>query len=1253
MSFLLPALITLACLLASVRCALETHASSAAHSQRSTESEISGPGYYVVQFRSSINSAILRRLEAVLGYEPTDYVPTNSLVLWLDSAEQGELLLSSTPQIRWIGPLESKERRVDFASIIKNIKMQYERFQPVRANSSSTFASLADNGKEAFRVPFSTYEHDDGGSGGVVFRLRILARHLDPASVQSEAQSACRTRVQLRLDTTVRRGGGLAVSRGDDEDADEDGETKKESDSEIGRGDRIYELANVHCDDAPLVAEMLSLQTNVRWIELRTPMHIANRWAIPSMHTSRGGDQRNHAPFVLRGANQLLSMSDTGVSVNTCFFRDTAPVPFTSVQRVPVQSKPVHAHIAAYWSGSGGDFLDKGHDAGHGTHVAGTALGAGAGEMREYSGGAPEARLVFIDLSPATSSNGFLEIPLDIGTTLLQWSYDCGARVHSASWGGDAGGAYTTDEQAIDRFMYKNRNFLVIFAAGNAGPISPSITSPAMAKNALTVGAVMNGVESVRQAQTPSRPADDYTSDWLASFSSRGSANLAVRKPDIVAPGSLVSSANNDAPADGACAPLSSCRAILQGTSMATPVVSAAAVLIREYFITGRYPNRASIANIDTSQPTASLVRAVLVSSAQPLRGIYPRQPFTSVQQRIDASGHGRIALDQVLDGAYAESSSVTLAVLSNEDQRLALAPQAFRRWCIRVTGPYDQLVIALAYADYPSLPMAKTTIINDLRLRVADGETNVEMTINDQPKKNEKRSTIERAIVYNGTRTVNVAVIADALGFGDVETYSLVAVLVHGSGASSATSKARLIVAGPTTDSTCLSCPLMQDQFLPGGLCPICGDGVVNSAVEECDSVACCSTVTCKWINDSSPCSVIAGDCRLAGVCRGRNGCSVDGTTMYGVKDAGGSGSMCQIVHKPSPPAARTCVFLSSTSWAARLDSIGAERELCCAPLRGVFDGIEFDHLFAALAREYAAALLNSVQEGALIDAANLLLIERARELLESRCGVGFLTVADRHAASLTHNDLRVLNEHCGDVTAIDKPSTCSLSALEKRLCSDGGVYDQQGGFCVCDADRQQAEPDCAHLACSGNGISVFDYDVDTQQCACFEGWTGIDCSQCAVFAAPLPIAYHCVGVPLSLNATQIHFLTIVLRSSVDARLSGTFYIGSPTKYADAVPGESGLDCWCRLPKERIVWRSMLSHFDVVTATHQQRVQMLAIQARSDAVLVVNRTVEAVSPSKPVATATASNDSGRRSRIAMLAILFAGGLAHSLIEII
>ncbi len=133
---------------------------------------------------------------------------------------------------------------------------------------------------------------------------------------------------------------------------------------------------------------------------------------------------------------------------------------------------------------------------GHGTPVAGTIAGNasfGTAEevafARQYNGVAPLAKLVIDDMSDE-SEVGSLKVPEDLNEWLFPFSYAAGARIYVNAWGDDSM-AYTSSAEEVDRFSYNHDDFLIFFAAGNAGK-HYSISSPGTSKNALTVGAIDN-----------------------------------------------------------------------------------------------------------------------------------------------------------------------------------------------------------------------------------------------------------------------------------------------------------------------------------------------------------------------------------------------------------------------------------------------------------------------------------------------------------------------------------------------------------------------------------------------------------------------------------------------------------------------------------------------------------------------------------------------------------------------------------------
>jgi len=105
--------------------------------------------------------------------------------------------------------------------------------------------------------------------------------------------------------------------------------------------------------------------------------------------------------------------------------------------------------------------------------------------MRQYNGAAPLAKIAFDDVA---SSDGTISVPVDLGIDLFPHSYAAGARVYSISWGTTAI-FYDTMATEIDKFVYTHDDFTVLVAAGNDGPASWTVGSPATAKYMLAVGA--------------------------------------------------------------------------------------------------------------------------------------------------------------------------------------------------------------------------------------------------------------------------------------------------------------------------------------------------------------------------------------------------------------------------------------------------------------------------------------------------------------------------------------------------------------------------------------------------------------------------------------------------------------------------------------------------------------------------------------------------------------------------------------------
>ncbi|OLF14235.1 hypothetical protein BLA60_03625 [Actinophytocola xinjiangensis] len=222
-----------------------------------------------------------------------------------------------------------------------------------------------------------------------------------------------------------------------------------------------------------------------------------------------------------------------------------------------------------------GEEVADGH--GHGTHVASTIAGTGAGSDGRYRGVAPGADLIVGKVLGDNGSGGQSGI-----IDGMEWAAAAGAKVISMSLGSPGGDGSDALSLAVNEIS-ADSGVLFTIAAGNDGRFGRStLGSPGVADSALTVGAVT---------------ADNTVTD----FSSRGPrlGNGAV-KPELTAPGAAIAAARASGTSMGT--PVDDLYTKASGTSMATPHVAGAAAILAQ-----QHPDW-----------TADQLKQYLVSSATP-----------------------------------------------------------------------------------------------------------------------------------------------------------------------------------------------------------------------------------------------------------------------------------------------------------------------------------------------------------------------------------------------------------------------------------------------------------------------------------------------------------------------------------------------------------------------------------------------------------------------------------------------------------
>lgn len=206
-------------------------------------------------------------------------------------------------------------------------------------------------------------------------------------------------------------------------------------------------------------------------------------------------------------------------------------------------------------------------DNGHGTHVAGISGGNGYYSKGKYKGIAPECNFVGVKVLDDEGQGNSSDVLAGI-----QWVLDnkdkYSIRVLNLSIG--------TSNSSLDDPLIKavekvwDEGIVVTIAAGNNGPSKQSITSPAISKKIITIGA-----------------SDDHKSTFISgasliNFSGRGPTLECVIKPDVVAPGVNIISCLSDTIKKNNKDIIDEHYFALSGTSMSTPMVAGAIALLLE-----------------------------------------------------------------------------------------------------------------------------------------------------------------------------------------------------------------------------------------------------------------------------------------------------------------------------------------------------------------------------------------------------------------------------------------------------------------------------------------------------------------------------------------------------------------------------------------------------------------------------------------------------------------------------------------------
>ena len=376
----------------------------------------------------------------------------------------------------------------------------------------------------------------------------------------------------------------------------------------------------------------------------------------------------------------------------------------------------------------------------HGTHVAGIVAGNGASGEKDDEGYlwglgvAPGAHIVAQRIFDGAGDYH----PPASHAKLTQDAVRSGAYVGSNSWGDDTAGQYDLSAAEFDALVRDadpdvpgEQPYVLEFSNGNAGPGGQTVGSPAVAKNVIATGATDNNRFGFG--------IYDSGQEVIADFSSRGPCEDGRIKPDIVAPGTWISSLRSVFANDNnAWGPISDLYMYQGGTSQAGPHASGACAIAIQWYRSTH----------NGATPSPALVKALLINSADDMGTDVIPDPESDTTDDTgmvvgdtgpvpnNDEGWGRINLVNLIDSARRHR-------FTDQGAGLATGQVAEQRV---VVGPDEPLKVTLVYTDVPGFPAAIPALVNDLDLEVvgpdgrvfrgnafADGETAAGTPVGDR----------------------------------------------------------------------------------------------------------------------------------------------------------------------------------------------------------------------------------------------------------------------------------------------------------------------------------------------------------------------------------------------------------------------------------------------------------------------------------------------------------------------------------------
>lgn len=408
---------------------------------------------------------------------------------------------------------------------------------------------------------------------------------------------------------------------------------------------------------------------------------VSGNYTSPTVISGPGYDPLTQ--FGVDGTNVTVGVADDGVSIpgNGGFYITSANTVHGVLRGAAAGATGGHGHINA-------------------SIIAGTTpFGILDPTGHNYGlGVAPKANIINSPFLVSGYSGDEIDVYND--TVITPGPNGVNGSISNNSWGnGTNSNVYDSYTAQFDGFVRDTSSaatidpIALVFSAGNSGPGALSLTRPKTAKNIIATG----NTENVRpELANPSTAADNM--DDLRSTSSRGPAADGRVKPDIMAPGTVITGSRA-----GSCGSVSSCfdanHAYSSGTSHAAPQIAGAAALFTQF-----WKNTNGGIN-----PSPALIKAAVISTAQEMNGVSTGTAIPNGNE-----GWGRINMKYMLN---------TGVPMKRLDQTTEFtAPGNSATFTGMVADVAKPVRVTLVWTDPPGAPNANPALVNNLDLTVTVG---------------------------------------------------------------------------------------------------------------------------------------------------------------------------------------------------------------------------------------------------------------------------------------------------------------------------------------------------------------------------------------------------------------------------------------------------------------------------------------------------------------------------------------------------